>query len=146
MSEGADSARPCGASDAGEDPRAVGRRVFRGTCVAVALAVSASAPLAPWRVTTGLLLGGALSLFNLHWLRTSVEAVFEGAPEGARPRMKATRYVLRYAVIVAAVYGANALGLGSLAATLMGMCAVVAALLAEGFRELYFAVIRREET
>ncbi|HEV7890808.1 MAG TPA: ATP synthase subunit I [Pyrinomonadaceae bacterium] len=146
MSEGADSARPSGASDAGEDPRAVERRVFRDTCIAVVVAVAASAMLAPWRVTTGLLLGGALSLFNMYWLRTSVSAVFDAAPEGRSPRMKAARYVLRYVFVVAAVAAANALGLVSLVATLAGMCLVVAALLAEGLRQLYFAIVRREET
>jgi diacylglycerol kinase len=146
MSEGADSARPSGASDAGEDPSAVERRIFRDTCVAASVAVVASIFIAPWRVTAGLLLGGALSLFNMYWLRSSVSAVFDAAPEGRRPRMRAARYVLRYVVIVAAVVAANALGLVSLAATLAGMCLVVAALLAEGFRQLYFAIVRREET
>jgi hypothetical protein len=146
MSEGADSARPSGANDAGEDPRAVERRVFRDTCAAVIIAVAASALLAPWRVTTGLLLGGLLSLFNMYWLRTSVTAVFEAAPEGRPPRMKAARYVLRYVFVVAAVVLANALGIVSLVATLAGMCLVVAALLTEGLRQLYFAIVRREET
>jgi diacylglycerol kinase len=146
MSEGADSARPSGESDAGEDPRAVERRVFRDTCIAVAVAVAASAMLAPWRVTTGLLLGGLLSLFNMYWLRTSVSAVFDAAPEGRPPRMKAARYVLRYVFVVAAVAAANASGLVSLVATLAGMCLVVASLLAEGLRQLYFAIVRREET
>lgn len=146
MSEGADSARPSGASDAGEDPRAVEWRVFRDTCIAVVVAVAASAMLAPWRVTTGLLLGGLLSLFNMYWLRTSVSAVFDAAPEGRPPRMKAARYVLRYVFVAAAIVFANALGLVSLVATLAGMCLVVAALLTEGLRQLYFAIVRREET
>jgi hypothetical protein len=146
MSEGADSARPREASDAREEPQAVERRVFRDTGAAVLIATAASAFLAPWRVTTGLLLGGALSLFNLYWLRSSVRAVFDAAPEGRPPRMKAARYVLRYVLIIAAVAAANALGLVSLVATLAGMCAVVAALLAEGLRQLYFAIVRREET
>ncbi len=146
MSEGSDSARPSVEGDAGEDPRAVERRVFRDTCAAVVIAVAASALLAPWRVTTGLLLGGLLSLFNMYWLRTSVTAVFGTATEGSPPRMKAARYVLRYVVIVAVVIAANALGLVSLVATLAGMCAVVAALLTEGLRQLYFAIVSREET
>ena len=146
MSEGADSARPSGASDAGEDPRAVERRVFRDTCIAVVIAVAASAMLAPWRVTTGLLLGGLLSLFNMYWLRTSVSAVFDAAPEGRPPRMKAARYVLRYVFVAAAIAAANAFGLVSLVATLAGMCIVVVALLTEGLRQLYFAIVRREET
>jgi predicted secreted protein len=146
MNEGADSARPVGTGDAGEEPRAAERRIFRGTFVAAAAAVAVSALVAPWRVTAGLALGGALALFNQHWLRTSVEAVFEGASAGRPPRMRAARYVLRYFVVAAVVFVAFMAGLVSLAATLAGMCAVVAGLLAEGFRQLYFAIVRREET
>ncbi|MDT5296361.1 MAG: hypothetical protein QOJ76_3241, partial [Acidobacteriota bacterium] len=92
MTEGADSARPGEPGDAGEEPRAAERRIFRGTCAAALIAVAASVPLAPWRVTTGLLLGGALALFNLNWVSTSVAAVFEAAPAGTQPRMHAARY------------------------------------------------------
>ena len=114
--------------------------------MAALVAVAISALLAPWRVTTGLALGGALALFNQHWLRSSVEAVFEGASATRPPRLGAARYILRYFVVAAVVYAAAASGLASLAATLAGMCAVVAGLLAEGFRQLYFAIVRREET
>jgi len=146
MSEGADSARPGEPGDAGEEPRAAERRIFRDTFVAAVAAVAVSALLAPWRVTAGLALGGALALFNQHWLRTSVEAVFEGASAARPPRMGAARYVLRYVVVAAVVFVAFKAGLVSLVATLAGMCAVVAGLLAEGFRQLYFAIVRREET
>jgi hypothetical protein len=146
MSEGADRARPVGTGDAGEEPRAVERRIFRDTLVAAAVAVAVSALIAPWRVTAGLALGGALTLFNQYWLRTSVEAVFEGASAERPPRMRAARYILRYFVVAALVFVAFMAGLVSLVATLAGMCAVVAGLLAEGFRQLYFAIVRREET
>jgi hypothetical protein len=149
MNEGADSARPAGPGDAGpvgEAPREAVRRIFRGTFVAALIAVAASLFLAPWRVTAGLALGGALALFNQHWLRTSVEALFEGASSVGPPRMGASRYVLRYAVVAGLVFAAAQSGLVSLVATLAGMCAVVAGLLAEGFRQFYFAIVRREET
>jgi len=146
MSEGADSARPVGTGDAGEEPRAAERRIFRGTFAAAVAAVAAGAVVAPWRVTAGLALGGALALFNQHWLRTSVEAAFEGASAGRPPRMRVARYFLRYFVIAAVVAAAFTAGLVSLTATLAGMCAVAAGLLAEGFRQLYFAIVRREET
>ena len=147
MSDSADSAS-AGEQGAlgGEDPRAMERRVFRDMCVSVALAVLLSALLAPWRVTTGLLLGGVLALLNHHWLRTSVAAIFGGAAPGSRPKSGASRYVLRYAVMAGAAAAAYGLNLVSLAATLAGMCAVVPALLAEGLRQLYFAIVRREET
>ena len=60
--------------------------------------------------------------------------------------MKAARYVLRYAVVAGLALLAHQSGLVSLVATLAGMCAVVAGLLAEGFRQFYFAIVRREET
>ena len=90
MSEGADSARPGGpgsAGTAGEAPREAVRRIFRDTFWAALVAVAGSAFLAPWRVTAGLALGGALALFNQHWLRSSVEAVFEGATAARPPKM-----------------------------------------------------------
>ena len=149
MSEGADSARPAEAADAsptGEAPREAVRRIFRDTFWAALVAVIVGAFLAPWRVTAGLALGGALSLFNMHWLRGSVEAVFEGATSERPPKWKAARYVLRYAVVAGLVFAAYHAGLVSLVATLAGMCAVVAGLLAEGFRQFYFAIVRREET
>jgi hypothetical protein len=146
MSEGADSARPAGPDDAGEEPRAVERRIFRGTLVAAVVAVAVGAFVAPWRVTTGLALGGALALLNQHWLRTSVEAAFEGASAARPPRMRAARYVLRYFVVAAITFAAYGAGLVTVAATLVGMCAVVAGLLAEGVRQFYFAIVGREET
>ena len=145
MSESADSTRESGPDAAGEDTQAVRRRIFRDTCAAAMVAVVVSAFAAPWRVTTGLMLGGVLAVFNLHWLSTSVEAVFGATPAGGRPRMRAARYVLRYFVVAVVIFLAVRLNAVSLVATLAGMCATVAALLAEGFRQLYFAITRREE-
>jgi hypothetical protein len=149
MSEGADSARPRVPADAGpvgEAPREVVRRIHRDTLVAASAAVAVSAFLAPWRVTTGLALGGALAVLNLHWMRTSVAAAFAAVAPGARPRMTVARYVLRYFVVAAAVAAAVRFDLVSLVAALAGLCAVVAALLAEGFRQFYFAIFNRGET
>ena len=146
MSEMVDDAGASSTAGAGEDPSAMERRIFRGMYWTVASAVLISAPFAPWRVTTGLLLGGVLALLNHHGLRTSVAAVFGAAPAGARPKMRAARYVLRYVVIAAVVAVAYRLDLVSLAATLAGLCAFVAAALVEGFRQLYGAIAHREET
>ena len=60
--------------------------------------------------------------------------------------MRAARYILRYAVVAALALLAYRAGFVSLVATLAGMCAVVAGLLAEGCRQFYFAIVRREET
>src|SRR5438128_10668264 len=73
--------------------------IFRTMIAAVFIAVIVSTILAPWRFTAGLMLGGVLSLFNYHWLRTSIAAVFNIDIVAERPRLKASRYILRYFVI-----------------------------------------------
>ena len=146
MSEFVDSERPLSVpEETGEDPAAMERRIFRGMCVTVVVAVVVSALFAPWRVTTGLLVGGLLSLFNHHWLRTSVAAIFQVAVAGARPKFKIARYVLRYVVLAGVVTAAYKLDVVSLVATLLGMCSFVVAALGEGFMQLYFAIVHREE-
>lgn len=127
------------------DPEAMERRFVRVMCASVALAVAASAPLAPWRFTTGLLVGGLLSLFNLHWLRTSIAAVFSTAAPGVRPRLNMARYVLRYFVVAAAVAAAHWLDVASLAAMTAGLASFAVAVLVEGFVQTYFAIVNREE-
>lgn len=131
--------------EGGENPAAMVERIFRGMCVTVALAIPLSAILAPWRVTTGLLLGGLLSLLSYHWLRTSIGAIFGATAPGARPTFTMARSILRHVVVAGVVALAYWLDLVSLAATLVGLCSFVVAALVEGFMQLYFAVIRREE-
>ncbi|MDX6405632.1 MAG: hypothetical protein QOH70_3087 [Blastocatellia bacterium] len=120
-------------------------RIFRVMIASVLLAAIVSTILAPWRVTTGLMLGGLLSLLNFHWLQTSVAAVFN-VSAGERPRIRISRYVLRYFVVGITAYGAYNLRLVSLPAVFAGLCAFVPALFVEAFRQFYFAIIRREES
>ena len=131
-----------------DDGAALERRLLRAMFVLVALAVGLSLPLAPWRVTTGLLLGGMLSFLNHHWLRASLRTVFGeagAAAAGARPRLSAARYVLRYILIAFIVASAYALNLVSIGATLVGLCSFVAAFMVEALMQLYFAIRYREE-
>jgi hypothetical protein len=122
------------------------RRLLRGMVASVALAVLISLMTAPWRFTTGLLLGGVLAFFNHHWLRTSLRAVFGSAAQvGGRPKLTAARYILRYFIIAAVVASAYLLDLVSIAATLAGMCAFASAVMIEAFTQLYFAIRYREE-
>ena len=125
---------------------ALERRILRGMCAASALAVAVSAVAAPWRVTTGLLLGGALSIFNHHWLRTSIAAAFRVTDTQPRPRLKLARSVLRYFVVAAVIAAAVALDVASLVASLAGMCSFVAALFVEASFQFYKSMIKREET
>jgi hypothetical protein len=122
-------------------------RIFRAMAGALALAVIISAPFAPWRITTGLLVGGVLSLLNYHWLRTSISAGFELAlGQGTKPQIKLFQYVLRYFVVGTIIFAAYQLNIISLPATLAGLCSFVVALFVEALREFYFAITHREET
>jgi hypothetical protein len=120
-------------------------RIFRSMALATVLAVVASLPLGQWRVTTGLLLGGILSLLNHHWLSGSTAAAFSVLAHGAKPRLKLAQYILRYFVIATVVVVAYKLNAVSLAATLVGLSSFVVALFVEAFREFYLAFIHREE-
>jgi ATP synthase I subunit len=121
-------------------------RIFRTMALATAFAVVASLTFAPWRVTSGLSLGGVLALLNHHWLSGSTTAAFAVLAHGATPRLKLAQYVLRYLVIAALVSIAYKLNVVSLTATLLGLSSFVVALFVEALREFYFAFIHREET
>ncbi len=114
-------------------------------CVAIALAVVAGAMFSTWRVATGLLLGGLLSLFNHHWLRTSVAAILSDAHASAvelRERIK-WRFILRYFIVAAIVCAAVTLNVVAVWATIAGLCAFVVALMIEASVQMYAAVVHR---
>lgn len=120
-------------------------RILRNMAFAVTFAVIVSLPFAQWRITTGLLVGGILSLLNHHWLSSSTAAAFSVVVHGAKPKLKLAQYVLRYLVIAAVVYLVYKLNIVSLGATIVGLCSFVVALFVEALREFYFAIIHREE-
>jgi hypothetical protein len=127
------------------DSGALELRVFRVMIASIGLAVVVSTMLQPWRVTTGLMLGGLLSLLNFHWLEASVAAVFN-VSAAELPRVRISRYVIRYFVVAGAGFAAYELRLVSLPAMFAGLCSFVPALFVEAFRQFYFAIIRREES
>jgi len=129
-----------------ERNNAVETRVWRSMIIAVAIAAVVSAAFAPWRVTTGLILGGLLSLLNYRWLHTSVVAILNVDFTSQRPRASVSRYFLRYLVVGGIVFATYNLQLLSLAATITGLCSFVPALLIEAGREFYLAIIHREES
>jgi hypothetical protein len=143
MSQITNSVTPDGIAGGGNG--ALEMRLFRAMIASIGLAVVVSTMLQPWRVTTGLMLGGLLSLLNFHWLETSVAAVFN-VSAAERPRVRISRYIIRYFVVAGAALAAYQLGLVSLGAMFAGLCSFVPALFIEASRQFYFAIIRREES
>jgi len=120
-------------------------RVFRAMLGATAFAVLGASLMAPWRVATGLLLGGLLALLNHHWLRSSVSTAFSLAlGKQIKPQIKIAQYLLRYLVIGAVTFASYKLRIASLPAIIGGLCTFVVALFAEALREFYFVIIQRE--
>ena len=119
-------------------------RVFRTMAVTTALAVGVSAFVGPWRVTTGLLLGGLLALFSHRWLTNSAAALIR-LSTGGEPQWRIAQFLLRYVVITAVVFSTYTLDLISLPAVLVGLSSFVVAMLVEALREFYFAIKQREE-
>ena len=124
---------------------ALNSRVFRTMAVATVLAVIVSAFVAPWRVTSGLFVGGLLALFSHRWLKNSAAAAIQLSTSGGRPQLRLAQFVLRYAVIAAVIFSAYTLDLISLPAVLAGMSSFVVAMMVEAVREFYFAITKREE-
>ncbi|HEY0324166.1 MAG TPA: ATP synthase subunit I [Pyrinomonadaceae bacterium] len=146
MNEIVNSAGTGAFGDSDREGASLERRLLRGMIASVVVAVLISVIIAPWRVTTGLALGGVLAFFNHHWLRASLKSVFGNAAQaGRRPKLGASRYILRYFIIAAVVASAYMLDIVSIAATLAGMCTFAVAVMIEGFTQLYFAIRYREE-
>ena len=124
---------------------AINLRIFRTMAIATGISVAVSAVIGPWRVTTGLLVGGLLALFSHRWLKSSAAAAIEMSIGGAAPRLRLAQFLLRYVVIGALVFSLRALDLVSLTAVLAGMSSFVVAIFVEAAREFYFAIIQREE-
>ena len=135
-----------GDSVTGQADGALELRLFRLMMISVISVSIISLMLAPWRVSFGLILGGGLSLLNYHWLRTSVNAIFNIDHAGQRPRVRISSYLIRYLIVGAAIFAAYELRLVSIAATIAGLCSFVPALFVEAFRQFYFVIIHREES
>ena len=112
----------------------INTRVFRTMAVTTALTVSVSAFIAPWRVTSGLLVGGLLALFSHNWLKNSAAAAIHLSTTGGRPQLRLAQFVLRYVVIAAVVFSAYTFELISLPAVFIGMSSFVVALFVEAVR------------
>jgi hypothetical protein len=111
----------------------------------VALATLVSIPLAPWRVSAGIALGGLLSLLNYYWLTSSITAAFTNGASQVKPRLGVARYVFRYLVVGLTVFSASALNLVSLPASIAGLCSIVVPFMIEALVQFYYAIVYRED-
>lgn len=125
----------------GEDEnRAVERRLELYTFIFIFVASVIGLFWSGWRMLLGVLVGGALSLFNKRWLRGSLQAMLDRvAAEGTGrvPSFTVFKFVLRY-VVMALVIGVavwtgrvHPLGIG------IGFAAIVGGAMIETVYQLY---------
>ncbi len=145
MSQTADNTPHTVARDNLKSDQKLNARLLSLMALTTGLLVVVASFAAPWRVTTGLLIGGVLALINFNWLMSSTTVAFSVLVDGEKPRITILKYGLRYVVIGATVFVAYQLRLASLPALFLGLSTFVIALFVEAFRQFYVAITQREE-
>jgi hypothetical protein len=130
--------------DAITNPAAVERRVLRNIFAVIALAIVAAALLADLSFMLGLLLGGALALFNYKWLHASLKAALDTGTGKAAPGT-VMKFVLRWIIIGATVYAATLTGYFNSIAILAGLLAPALAVMIEAGYVTYKTLARNGE-
>jgi putative exporter of polyketide antibiotics len=120
-------------------------RILRIMMAITVIGAAVSLVVGSWRISVGLVVGGALAILNHRWLQSSTAAAFSVLIDGQTPRITLTKYMLRYLVIASVVLIVYELGLAPLPAIVAGLSSFVLAVFVEALRELYFAIMQREE-
>ena len=126
------------------DPATVERRVLRNIFAIIALAIVAAALLADLSFMLGLLLGGALALFNYKWLHASLKAALDTGTGKAAPAT-VMKFIFRWIIIGAAAYVASLTGYFNPVAILAGLLAPALAVMIEAGYVTYKTIARNGE-
>jgi len=123
--------------DVWADPEAASRRIFRDLVISAAGMTAAGLVFGNARVAAGVALGGGLALLNFRWLAGSVRGIMAIGSKRVPPGT-AMKIALRWIVVGAAGYAGYWSGFFSAAGILIGLLALVPAVL---FESLYLAVV-----
>lgn len=135
---------------AGTDPAVSEERFRRNTYVVIALSVIISLIFARWRTTAGVMLGGALSIFNERWLHSSTGVILGVAAQTRNPRLPqwtAAKFLLRYVVIAVIAGAAVWSGYFGIIGICLGLASFVGALMIEAGYQFYltFRTVKSDE-
>ncbi len=116
------------------------RRFRRNTYLVIALLFITGLIWSDWRMALGILLGGALSIFNERWLRASASAILGTAARTQRvPRWTAAKFILRYFVLALVAGVAVWSGFFDLLGIGIGLASFVGAVMVEAGYQLYLS-------
>ena len=111
----------------------------------ISIAIIVSLFFANLSFTTGLAIGGILSLINFYLLQSSVSQFFRFALTGNVPKFSVFKYVSRFVIIGIIVGLAKWFEIVSVTGILLGLCSLIVALMCEALIQLYLHFSKREE-
>lgn len=131
------------------DPENVAQLSHRRILIVMGLIVLLGTPVSSFYVSgafgAGFFIGGILSFINYYWLKASLRKVFAEAAAGEKPRVAASRYILRYVtlgVIIGIVFLTH---LVPVAAVIFGLTSFALAVMAEALIRIFLQVFNRRE-
>lgn len=122
------------------------RRILWTMGLVAAVGSLAGFAFVSWQFGLGVIFGGALSLVNYYWLKTSLKRIFDKAiAHGDKPRYLALRYFGRYATlgaILAIVFLTHTI---PVIAVILGLASFALAIVIEGFIRIFSTFFRSGE-
>lgn len=123
------------------DPPKVERRVWRSIFAAIVIGVVLAILFADFRFQLGILLGGALAVFNYKWMQASLSDVLETGDRKSAPGA-VMKFILRWFVVGVIAYLAHATGYFDPVAILLGLLAPAVAVIIEAGYVTYRTIVQ----
>ncbi len=93
----------------------------------------------------GFLIGGILSFINYYWLKISLKKVFDSAEADEKPRISATKYLLRYVVFGGLLVLIYLTKLVPMMAVILGLASFAFAILIEAFIRIFSSFFNKKD-
>jgi ATP synthase I chain len=121
------------------------RRILSVMAICVIVGTILSFVFGSWQFGLGFLIGGILSFINYYWLKISLKKVFDSAEADEKPRISATKYMLRYVVfggLLVLIYLTKTV---PVAAVILGLASFAFAILIEAFIRIFSSFFNKKD-
>ena len=121
------------------------RRILSVMAVCVLVGTILSFVFGSWQFGLGFLFGGILSFINYYWLKISLKKVFDSAEADEKPRVSATKYMLRYFVfggLLVLIYLTKTVPVASV---ILGLASFAFAILIEAFIRIFSSFFNKKD-
>lgn len=121
------------------------RRILLVMAVCVVTGAILSFIFGSWQFGLGFLFGGILSFVNYYWLKVSLKKVFDSAAADEKPRISATKYLLRYVVfggLLVLIYLTKTVPVASV---ILGLASFAFAVVIEAFIRIFSSFFNKKD-